>query len=80
MRWLALHNSKYYYYYLQAELDSLLTDDQLSNVPIVILGNKIDKAGAASEDELRHIFGLFGQTTGKVFADFFFFFKSFKNS
>lgn len=51
---------------MQAELDSLLTDDQLSNVPIVILGNKIDMAGAASEDELRQYFGLFGQTTGKV--------------
>ena len=50
----------------QAELDSLLTDDQLSNVPIVILGNKIDIPGAASEDEFRHYFGLFGQTTGKV--------------
>ncbi|ROT63200.1 putative GTP-binding protein SAR1B [Penaeus vannamei] len=49
----------------KAELDSLLTDEQLSNVPVVILGNKIDIAGAASEDELRHYFGLFGQTTGK---------------
>ncbi|XP_064091079.1 GTP-binding protein SAR1b-like isoform X1 [Macrobrachium nipponense] len=49
----------------KAELDSLLTDDQLSNVPIVILGNKIDIPGAASEDEFRHYFGLFGQTTGK---------------
>ncbi|KAK8397463.1 hypothetical protein O3P69_004901 [Scylla paramamosain] len=49
----------------KAELDSLLTDDQLSNVPIVILGNKIDVPGAASEDELRQYFGLFGQTTGK---------------
>jgi len=49
----------------KVELDSLLTDDQLSNVPVVILGNKIDKPGAASEDEVRHYFGLFGQTTGK---------------
>jgi len=37
----------------KVELDSLLTDDQLSNVPVVILGNKIDKPGAASEDEVR---------------------------
>lgn len=29
-------------------------------------GNKIDRAGAASEDELRGFFGLYGQTTGKV--------------
>jgi len=33
---------------------------------VLILGNKIDKAGAASEDEIRHWFGLHGQTTGKV--------------
>ena len=81
----------------KVELDSLLTDDQLSNCPVVILGNKvntifstfslfesvllnsslyslmmslcflrqIDIPGAASEDELRQVFGLYGQTTGK---------------
>jgi len=49
----------------KVELDSLLTDEQLANVPVVILGNKIDVGGAASEDELRHFFGLYGQTTGK---------------
>ena len=31
-----------------------------------MLGNKIDIPGAASEDEVRHVFGLHGQTTGKV--------------
>lgn len=50
----------------KAELDSLLTDESLSNCPVLILGNKIDRAGAASEDELRGFFGLYGQTTGKV--------------
>ena len=27
----------------KVELDSLLTDDQLSNCPVVILGNKVNK-------------------------------------
>lgn len=48
------------------ELDSLLTDESLSNCPVLILGNKIDKAGAASEDEIRNFFGLYQLTTGKV--------------
>ncbi|UYV67019.1 SAR1A [Cordylochernes scorpioides] len=48
----------------KAELDSLLTDEQLANCPVLILGNKIDKPGAASEDEIRQYFGL-SQTTGK---------------
>ncbi|KAL1489980.1 hypothetical protein ABEB36_013901 [Hypothenemus hampei] len=47
------------------ELDSLLTDESLANCPVLILGNKIDLPSAASEDELRTFFGLFGQTTGK---------------
>ncbi|CAG9824006.1 unnamed protein product [Phaedon cochleariae] len=47
------------------ELDSLLTDETLSNCPVLILGNKIDLPGAASEDELRNFYALYGQTTGK---------------
>lgn len=55
------------------ELDSLLTDESLSNCPVLILGNKIDKPGAASEDEIRNFFGLYQLTTGKVHAfDMFF--------
>ncbi len=36
----------------KVELDSLLTDEQLANCPVLILGNKIDRPGAASEDEV----------------------------
>jgi len=49
----------------KTELDSLLTDETLANCPVLILSNKIDKMGAASEDELRNFFGLYQQTTGK---------------
>ena len=49
----------------KSELNSLLTDDQLSDCPILVLGNKIDDPRSASEEELRHVMGLYGQTTGK---------------
>ncbi|XP_067929334.1 small COPII coat GTPase SAR1B-like [Watersipora subatra] len=48
-----------------SELQSLMGDEQIGDCPIMILGNKIDKQGAASEDEIRHYFGLNGRTTGK---------------
>lgn len=50
----------------RAELDSLLSDEQVASAPVLVLGNKIDMPGAGSEDELRHMFGLHGKTTGKV--------------
>uniref|UniRef100_A0A1W7R9L6 small monomeric GTPase n=1 Tax=Hadrurus spadix TaxID=141984 RepID=A0A1W7R9L6_9SCOR len=48
------------------ELNNLLTDEQLCNCPVLILGNKIDRPGAASEDELRAYFDLYSMTTGKI--------------
>lgn len=42
-----------------------MQDEQIAHAPILILGNKIDKAGAASEDELRYYLGLQGVTTGR---------------
>jgi GTP-binding protein SAR1 len=50
----------------KTELNALLTDESLINCPVLILGNKIDIPGAASESDLRNYFELFGQTTGKV--------------
>ena len=47
------------------ELDALLTNDSLANVPFLILGNKIDIPYAASEEELHHHMGLSNFTTGK---------------
>ncbi|CAL5385333.1 unnamed protein product [Camellia sinensis] len=51
------------------ELDALLSDNSLANVPCLILGNKIDIPYAASEDELRFYLGLTSVTTGKGNVD-----------
>ena len=48
------------------ELMKLMEMPELQDVPVCILGNKVDKAGSISEDELREYFELLPhQTWGK---------------
>jgi GTP-binding protein SAR1 len=50
----------------RCELTALLQDPSLSDVPIAVLGNKIDIPVAASEPELREKLGLYQHmTSGK---------------
>ena len=43
----------------KAELDALLSMEDLNKTPFLILGNKIDHPNAVSEDQLRHELGLY---------------------
>jgi hypothetical protein len=43
----------------------LFNTESLGSVPFLVLGNKVDVVGAASEAELRHALGLL-ETTGKT--------------
>nr|XP_037847333.1 GTP-binding protein SAR1a-like [Chlorocebus sabaeus] len=49
----------------KVELNALMTDETISNVPILILANKIDRTDTINAEKLREIFELYGQTTGK---------------
>lgn len=49
----------------KSELDALLSDESLADIPFLILGNKIDIPNACSEDDIRHYLGLTNYTTGK---------------
>lgn len=40
------------------ELNALMTNETISNVPIHILGNKIDRTDAISEEKLHEILGF----------------------
>uniref|UniRef100_A0A3B3HTN9 small monomeric GTPase n=1 Tax=Oryzias latipes TaxID=8090 RepID=A0A3B3HTN9_ORYLA len=50
----------------KVELDALLGDETIEDVPVLVLGNKIDRPEAISEGGLRGAFALDGQVTGKV--------------
>jgi len=49
----------------KSELESLLCDEQVAQCPILVLGNKIDKPGAVSEEYLKQILGVYSICTGK---------------
>ncbi|XP_040200707.1 GTP-binding protein SAR1b-like [Rana temporaria] len=49
----------------KVELDALLADETIANVPVLLLGNKIDRPEAISEERLLHTFELYGHATGK---------------
>ncbi|KAL3876678.1 hypothetical protein ACJMK2_034482 [Sinanodonta woodiana] len=47
------------------ELDSILHDETITSVPILVLGNKNDKREAVEEENLSHALGLTMHRTGK---------------
>ena len=44
------------------ELDKLLNNEEIGNIPVLILGNKIDKKEAVDEEEFRLALGLATQS------------------
>jgi len=53
------------FYEARQELAALLTSDELSKVPFLILGNKIDARSAVNEEQLKQALGV-THTTGKT--------------
>ncbi|CAI5448072.1 unnamed protein product [Caenorhabditis angaria] len=49
----------------RAELESLLQDEQVASAPVLVLGNKIDKPSALSEDQLKWQLNIQHLCTGK---------------
>jgi GTP-binding protein SAR1 len=49
----------------KTELESLLSDEQVAGCPVLVLGNKIDKPNALSEDQLKYYLGIQNACTGK---------------
>ncbi len=47
-------------------LQGVLTHEYLKDTPVLILGNKVDKHFATSEEQLRHALGIQAYSTGKV--------------
>ena len=47
----------------KAELNKVLNTEDIGNIPVLILGNKVDKGTAASEEELRLAIGLATQSS-----------------
>ena len=45
------------------ELDKLLNTEDIGNIPVLVLGNKIDKKDAVGEDEFRLALGLATQSS-----------------
>jgi len=49
----------------KTELESLLADEQVAACPVLVLGNKIDKPNALSEEQLKWNMGIQQFCTGK---------------
>lgn len=47
---------------VKEELENILNSAELANIPIAILGNKIDKSGAVPEEDLKKSIDFYGLT------------------